>query len=222
MSRPSTLLLGAALLTLFSTAHADQPMLYPTGPAEDASFVRFVDGLDTPLSVIASKDARIELTPAASSTTWMPVKARSPLGATLQQGGQGKKIEVSVQPSEFVTVAAVYEGASGWRTETARETPTDFSAHKVSLGLMNLASECASASVKVAGREIAIVEDVAPRAIKRRQINPVALSVELYCQGTKTGEPADLGSLRAGERWTLMVRPTATGARLQPILDRMP
>ncbi|MGK0673788.1 MAG: alginate O-acetyltransferase AlgF [Halothiobacillaceae bacterium] len=201
-------------------AHAE-PKLYPTGPAEDAAFVRFVNALDGPLEVRAGKDARIELT-AESSTRWQAVKARTPLEATLGFGGKNEAVSVSVQPSEFVTVAAIPEGAAGWKVELGRESPTDFSAFKVSLGLLNLAADCPSATLKLTGKDVAIVEDVAPRTIKRRQINPVALSVELYCQGKRTGTPIDLGSLRAGERWTLLARPTREGTRIMPILDRMP
>lgn len=212
--------LALGLLTL-SPAHAE-PKLYPTGPAEDAAFVRFVDALGGPLEVRAGKDARLELSAENSSTSWQAVKARAPLKATLSHGGKSEAVEVSVQPGEFVTVAAIPDGASGWRVELGRESPNDFSAFKVSLGLLNLSADCPSATIKLTGKDVAIVEDVATRAIKRRQINPVALGVDLYCQGRRTGSPFDLGSLRAGERWTLLVRPTRKGTRIMPILDRMP
>lgn len=202
-------------------AHAE-PKLYPTGPAEDAAFVRFVNGLEGTLEIHAGKDARIALSSQNNSTSWQAVKARTPLAANLIHGGQSQAIEVSVQPSEFVTIAAIADGQAGWKVELGRETPSDFSALKVSLGLMNLAADCPSATIKLAGKDIGIVEDVAMRTIKRRQINPVALSVDLYCQGQRVGESVDLGSLRAGERWTLLVRPTRSGPRLMPILDRMP
>ncbi len=218
------LLIGSLALGLLAQFHAqaDEPKLYPTGPAEDASFIRFVDALGDSLEVRAGKDARIELSADNSSTTWQAVKARALLAATLHHGGQSQTIEVSVQPGEFVTVAAIPDGKSGWKAELGRETPSDFSAFKVSIGLMNLAADCPSATIKLAGKDVAIVEDATPRAIKRRQINPVALGVDLYCQGQRVGEPVNLGSLRAGERWTVLVRPTSEGPRLMPILDRMP
>lgn len=218
------LLTGAFIMGLLAhaPAHAVQPMLYPTGPAEDASFIRFVDALGAPLEIRAGKDARIDLGADNASTTWQAVKARTPLGATLIQGGKEQAVEVSVQPSEFVTVAAIPDGKGGWKAEIGRESPTDFSAFKVSLGLMNLADGCASAAVKVAGKDVAIVEDVAPKGMKRRQVNPLSLSVDLYCGGQRSGDSVNLGGLRAGERWTLLVHPTKDGARLMPILDRMP
>lgn len=216
------LLTGSIALGLVVLSVHAEPKLYPTGPAEDAAFVRFVDALDGPLEIRTGKDARIELTAESSSTSWQAVKARTPLAATLSHGGRSEDVKVSVQPSEFVTIAAIPDGASGWRVELGRESPTDFSAFKVSLGLLNLDANCPSATIKLTGKDIVIVEDVAPRSIKRRQINPVTLGVELYCQGKRTGPPIDLGSLRAGERWTLLVRPTSEGTQIMPILDRMP
>lgn len=213
-------LLALGLLAQYP-AHAE-PKLYPTGPVEDAAFVRFVNGLDGTLDIHAGRDARLDLTAENRSTSWQAVKARTPHKATFSHGGMSKAVEVSVQPGEFVTVAAVSEGASGWKVVLGRESPSDFSALKVSLGLLNLAPDCPSATIKLAGKDITIVQDVAPQAIKRRQINPVALGVDLYCQGQRIGVPVDLGSLRAGERWTLLVRPTSEGPRIMPILDRMP
>jgi len=216
-------LFGALMLGLTAqfSVHAAEPKLYPTGPSEDSAFIRFVGALDAPIEVRAGKDGRIELG-AHDSTTWQAVKARSPLGATLVNGGQNQAVEVTVQPSEFVTVAAIPDGKGGWKIETGRESPTDFSAFKVSLGLMNLADGCSSAAIKLAGKDVAIVEDVATKVIKRRQINPLPLSVELYCGGQRSGDAVNIGTLRAGERWTLLVHPGKDGARLMPVLDRMP
>jgi len=218
------LLTGAFVMGLLAhaPAHAVQPMLYPTGPAEDAAFIRFVDALGAPLEIRAGKDARIELGADHSSTTWQAVKARSPLGATLVHGGQNQAVDVSVQPGEFVTVAALPDDKGGWTAGIGRESPTDFSAFKVSLGLMNMAEHCSNAAIKIAGKDVAIVEDVAPKGMKRRQVNPLSLSVDLYCGGQRSGDPVNLGGLRAGERWTLLVHPARDGARLIPILDRMP
>ncbi len=216
-------MLGSLVLSLLAAfnAQAEEPKLYPTGPDADAAFIRFVDALSGPLEIRAGKDARIALN-ASNSSTWQAVRAGTSLALTLHHGGQSQAIEVSAQPSEFVTIAAIPDGKSGWKTEVCREAPSDFSAFKVSLGLMNMAQNCPSATIKLAGKDIAIVEDVPPGTIKRRQINPVALGVELYCQRQRTGEPKDLGSLRAGERWTVLVYPSSEGPRLLPMQDRMP
>ncbi len=216
-------LFGALVLGLTAqfSVHAAEPKLYPTGPSEDSAFIRFVGALDAPIEVRAGKDGRIELA-AHDSTTWQAVKAHSPLGATLVHGGQNQAVDVSVQPGEFVTVAALPDDKGGWTAGIGRESPTDFSAFKVSLGLMNMAEHCSNAAIKIAGKDVAIVEDVAPKGMKRRQVNPLSLSVDLYCGGQRSGDPVNLGGLRAGERWTLLVHPARDGARLIPILDRMP
>ncbi|MDD3609498.1 MAG: hypothetical protein PHI49_07080 [Halothiobacillaceae bacterium] len=221
MKHPRTLTLLGLGLCLAQGSTQAAPQLYETGPAEDAAFVRFIDALPTALDVRAGKGAHIALTPEERATTWQPVKARAALGATLEQGGRSEKVELSVEPSEFVNVVAVPDGA-GWRVEIGREKPDDFSAHKVSLGLLNLDTACSRASLRVAGKTVMIVEGVAPRETRRRQINPVALSVDLLCDGQPSGSPLDLGSLRAGERWTLLAHPSPAGTRLLPILDRMP
>jgi hypothetical protein len=201
---------------------AAEPRLYPTGPAEDAAFIRFVNALGAPVEIRAGKDAQIRLDADNSSTAWQAVKARLPLKADLIHAGRSQVVEVSVQPSEFLTVAILPDRKGGWKTELGRESPSDFSAFKVSLGLMNLAEDCVNAAIKVAGKDVIIVEGVKPSEMKRRQINPLPLSVDLYCGDQRIGDAVQLGSLRAGDRWTLLVHPNKAGARLMPILDRMP
>lgn len=201
---------------------AAEPALYPTGPAEDASFIRFVNTLANPLEVLSGKDARVQLDVDNSNTAWQAVKARTPLKATLVHGGQSHPVQVTVQPSEFVTIAAIPDGQGGWKVGIGKESPSDFSAFKVSLGLMNLSDHCGKATIKLAGKDVEIIADVAPEAIKRRQINPVNLAVDLYCDGQRSGDSVDLGGLRAGERWTLLVHPSKQGSQLMAIPDRMP
>jgi hypothetical protein len=46
--------------------------------------------------------------------------------------------------------------------------------------------------------------------------------VDLFCNGQKAQDAVDLGNLRAGSRWTLLVVPEGKGWRLMPVLDRMP
>ena len=94
------------------------PQLYDTGPAEDASIVRFVAAVPGVVEVATGRNATLSLDPQNASTTWQPVRARVALKATLLHAG-GKDVEVTVQPSEFVTLAAIpTEKAGGcghWR-----------------------------------------------------------------------------------------------------------
>lgn len=214
-------LAGLVAAVLPATALA-APQLYDTGPAEDASFVRFVAAVPGAVEVVAGRNARLPLDPQNASTTWQPVRARVALKATLHHAGGKQDVEVSVQPSEFVTLAAVPNGQGGWLVGVGREKPQDFSAHRVSLGLLNMAKGCADATLKLTGKDVVIVDKAQMGQVERRMINPVSLGVDLFCNGQKVQEAVDLGSLRAGARWTLLVLPEAKGWRLMPVLDRMP
>lgn len=218
-SKPVFALVVAGLLA--SGAAQAQPRLYETGPAEDASFVRFVSLLPDTLEVGAAGDGHLRLTPADASTRWQAVRANTPLTARLGHGDHHEEITLTVQPSEFVTVVGLEDGES-WSVGIGRESPEDFSAFRVSLGLLNLDPACAPAGLRLADGEIDIVTEVDHGQIRRRQINPVALDVQLTCDGQPTGEAVALGNLRAGDRWTILAHPTGHGPALTPVLDRMP
>lgn len=198
------------------------PQLYETGPAEDAAFVRFVVAVPGAVDVVAGGNARVVLDPQTTSTAWQSVRARAALKATLHHAGAKHDVDVTVQPGEFVTMAAIPNGQGGWQVGIGREKPQDFSAHRVSLGVLNLAKGCADATLKLAGKDVVIVNKAQMGQVERRMINPVSLGVDLFCNGQKVQESADLGNLRAGSRWTLFVLPEGKGWRLMPVLDRMP
>jgi hypothetical protein len=216
------LFLVSLVVAVLPTTVLAAPQLYETGPAEDASFVRFVAAVPGAVEVVVGRNARLPLDPQNASTTWQSVRARVALKATLQHAGGKQDVEVSVQPSEFVTLAAIPSGQGSWLVGVGREKPQDFSAHRVSLGLLNMAKGCADATLKLAGKDVVIVDKAQIGQVERRMINPVSLGVDLFCNGQKVQEAVDLGSLRAGSRWTLLVLPEAKSWRLMPVLDRMP
>lgn len=197
------------------------PQLYATGPAEDASFVRFVTAVPGAVEVTVGGGAKLTLDPQNASTSWQSVRARVALKATWHYAGGKQDVAVSVQPSEFVTLAAVPNGKGGWLMGVGREKPQDFSAHRASLGLLNMSKDCIDATLKLAGQDVVIVNKTQIGQVERRMINPVSLGVDLFCNGEKAQGPIDLGSLRAGSRWTLLVLPEGKSWRLMPILDRM-
>ena len=198
------------------------PLLYETGPAEDASFVRFVTAVPGSVDVVVGRTGRLTLDEKSPSTPWQSVRARVAQKATWQRAGEKQDVEVTVQPSEFVTLASIPDGKGGWVTVVGREKPQDFSALRVSLGLLNMAKSCSDATVKLAGKDVVIIDKAPVGQVERRMINPVSLGVDLFCNGQKAQEAVDLGSLRAGTRWTLVVVPEAKGWRLMPVPDRMP
>lgn len=216
---------GRAMLALwvsfFGTASATS-LLYPTGPTEDSAFVRFVQALPDTVVVETERGAKVTLTPEQRDTPWQAVAARTPLRATLRSMGRQEVVSVTVQPGEFVTVAAVPDAGSSWRLVQGREKPADFSALNVSLGVLNASARCPSATVKVAGRDTVVLANVTGTTVQRRQLNAVPLAVALWCGERSAGQAADLGVLRAGQRWTLLVVDEGTSTRLIPVLDRMP
>lgn len=197
-------------------AAADIP-LYPTGPAQDASFVRFVDGGAHPLEVSAAESsARLTLDAANPASHFFPVAAGKPVAGTLASGDARQKVSATVQPGEFVSIVAL-GGASkdgGLRAVTVREKPDDFNALKASVAFYDLDARCAAPALKVSGRDIVLLDGVAVGQVKRRQVNPVALSVQLACGGRPAGQPLSLGTLVAGQRYTVFLVPDGAQSRI--------
>lgn len=209
------------LLFLGQTTHAAQPQLYPTGPSEDASYIRFLNALPDVLEVRSSNGSRIELTPNDSSNPWQAVKANAPLNADLSSNGRSQKVSIRVKPSEFVTVSVIQDIKNVWRVVEVREYSPDFSSLKVAFGLVNLIPDCPSASARLTGKSVVIVDNVAYSTLVRRMVNPVSLGVDVYCGDKRVGESVSL-NLRSGERWSLFAYPLGEGVRLMPVLDKLP
>ncbi|RKP54858.1 cell division protein FtsQ [Pararobbsia silviterrae] len=226
---------GLALSGLGLFAHgacaADIP-LYPTGPAEDASFVRFVDGGAKPVEVTAAESkARLTLDAAQPATRFFPIAARKPIAGTLTRGGAHQDVSATVLPGEFVSIVAL-DGADGadkgtgkggdkgsdkggaLHVVTIREKPDDFNALKASVAFYNLDARCAAPTLKVPGRDIVLLDGVSVGQTKRRSVNPVALSVQLVCGGQSAGEPLNLGTLVAGQRYTVFLVPAGAHSRI--------
>ena len=206
---------GFGSFVLPATA-ADIP-LYPTGPAQDSSFVRFVDGSSHAIDVTAAgSKARLSLDAASPATHFFPIAAGKPVSGTLSAGSTRQDVSATVQPGEFVSIVALdgAEKAGGIHTVTVREKPDDFNALKASVGFYNVDASCAAPTLKVPGRDIVLLDGVAVGQGKRRQVNPVALSVQLNCGGQPVGQPLSLGTLVAGQRYTVMLVPEGAHSRI--------
>lgn len=213
-SRLSGFLLGGLALSALSIAGlasaADIP-LYPTGPAQDSSFVRFVDGGSHPVEVTsAGSKARLALDAANPASHFFPIAAGKPVGGMLASGGTHQDVSATVQPGEFVSIVAL----DGTHAVTVREKPDDFNALKASVALYNLDARCAAPALKVAGRDIVLLDGVAVGQGKRRQVNPVTLSVQLVCGGQAVGQALSLGTLVAGQRYTVFLVPAGAQSRI--------
>lgn len=205
--------LAAFGVFLQPAAAADIP-LYPTGPAEDSSFVRFVNGASHPVDVTsAGSKAHLSLDAANPASRFFPIAAGKPVAGTLTAGGAHQDVAATVQPGEFVSIVALdgVNKAGGLPTVTVREKPDDFNALKASVAFYNLDAGCATPTLKVPGRDIVLLDGVAVKAAKRRQVNPVALSVQLVCGGQPAGQPLSLGTLVAGQRYTVFLVPAGAG-----------
>lgn len=199
----------AASLPALATQAAEIP-LYPTGPAEDSAFVRFVNATDGALEIqAAGSQARLSLPTDKPASGFMPVAANKPVKGTLVGASQRTDVAVTVKPSEFATVIALGKNAN----LVIKESPDDFNAMRASLALYNADPACRQAGLRTSGRNVGIFDGVAPGQAKRRLINPVAVTVELTCGGKPQGAPRELGALEAGQRYTVLAIPGAQGTR---------
>lgn len=213
----------AALLCIVPalTAGAAETALYETGPAEDSSFLRFVNGTESDASVSAAGPGDTQssarstvLSIAAPATGFMPVRAGNPMRGTLMQAGKQVPLDTTVVPGEFVTVIATSDAQGALQARTVREQPDDFNALKASIAFYNVAPACPDASLQVAGRTTLLFENIADGQSSRRSINPIKLGVQLLCGGKPSGAALPLDTLVAGERYTVIGVPGGGTPRL--------
>ena len=204
--------LGGLLLMLASLAGSTlvcaETQLYETGPAEDSSYVRFVNATENPLTITSSKkSAKLVLNALKDglATKFFAVKSGTELSATVQ--GKAGKITVKVvgKAWEYITIAIVPDGATRIKTVLVNETPTDFNAMRASLALLNLDATCASAVMQGGAKHVTVLDQVKPYSVQRRLVNPVKLTATVSC-GDKTADAAvDMSQLQAGERYSVLL-----------------
>jgi hypothetical protein len=212
--------MAAVLGAVSMTAHAADIPLYPSGPAEDSSFVRFINTTDAPIELKASgSKTTLALTPAKPDSGFMPVAAGKPVKGQLVRGSQQADVDVTVKPGEFATVLGLSSATGALTTQVVRESPDDFNALKASLAFYNIAPDCKQAGLQAAGRNVAIFSDVPTGQAKRRLINPVSMSVQLMCAGKASGAPLAIGMLVAGQRYSVFASPSAKGPHLSVATD---
>ncbi|MEI2414860.1 alginate O-acetyltransferase AlgF [Orrella sp. JC864] len=214
-------LLGAAALCA-GAAQAAEPALYETGPAQDSSFIRFIDAGAQGLEVTArGSQARLTLDSGQPASPFMAVGAGKPVQGSLRSGQDSREVSVSVEPGQFVSVIATRAPQGGLETVVLHEQPDDFNALRASVAFYNLDAQCPEAALQVAGRDARLFENVAHGQAVRRQVNPVALSLQALCGGQPSGEPLQMGTLAAGERYTVILARQDGGARLFHVIDSL-
>jgi alginate O-acetyltransferase complex protein AlgF len=218
-----TLSTVCAIAALFSSINvlAAEFALYPTGPAEDAAFIRFVNASTVALDVIAQDgQPPMRLETAQPVSLFFPVQSSSPVKGTLVSGAQKLVMDLKIEPGEFATVIAVPDG-TGIKQVAVREQPDDFNGLKASLAFFNVDASCAEASLRPAGRSADLFKSVPIDSLQRRSINPVSLSVQLVCANANVGPALDLGELKAGERYSVLLVPSIGGSRLLNATDTL-
>jgi alginate O-acetyltransferase complex protein AlgF len=220
--RATQALSGLLCLASLSVAQAAEIPLYPTGPSEDAAFLRFVNASEGVLQLTAAgSGASLRLEGEQRASDFLTVPANKPVQGSLNVGEQQHTLDVSVAPGEFASVVAIAQAGQPLQVLTVREQPDDFNALKASLAFYSLDAQCVDAGLQVAGRSVDIFKAVANGSLARRSINPLNLSVQLRCDGAAVGEPLALGDLAAGQRYTLFLVPSAQGPRLFQALDNL-
>jgi len=214
-------ILLALPLLLASAAASAEVALYPTGPSEDSAFLRFVNVAPGVLKMEASgSKASLDLSDARKVSDYLSVPANKAIKGTLSRAGQTSALDLQVAPGEFATVFAFDDGGK-ISQRVVREQPDDFNALKASLAFVSLDPACQGASLRPAGRNADLFKDAADGSVQRRSINPVKLSVQLVCANTNVGNPLDLGELKAGERYSVMLLPGAQGPQLLSTTDTL-
>ncbi|MFV3383259.1 alginate O-acetyltransferase AlgF [Pseudomonas sp. NY15354] len=212
----ASLLLSLAGALVAGTAQAEIA-LYPTGPSEDSAFLRFVNATPGALQLVAAgSSASLELKTTNSVSDYLSVPAGKAIKGTLKQAAGNAPLDLSVAPGEFATVVAL-----PGRQVVVREQPDDFNGLKASLAFINVDPACSGASLRPAGRNADLFKDAPEGSVQRRSINPVKLSVQLVCANANVGAPVDLGELKAGERYSVMLLPGEKGPQLLATTDTL-
>ncbi|RMR14280.1 alginate O-acetyltransferase AlgF [Pseudomonas syringae group genomosp. 3] len=213
---------SVAALLIGVQAQAADIGLYPTGPAQDSAFIRFINATAAPLQVVAQEgQAPLQLDAAKPVSLFFPVQASSSIKGTLISGEKKLPMDVSVEPGEFATVVLTTQPDGSLAPVTVREQPDDFNGLKASLAFFSLDAGCVEASLRPAGRTADLFKAIPTGTLQRRSINPVSLSVQLVCANATVGAPLDLGDLKAGERYSVLLVPSATGPRLLSATDTL-
>ncbi|QHJ01539.1 cell division protein FtsQ [Xylophilus rhododendri] len=193
-------------------AYAAGPKLYDTGPSQDSAFVRFVNAAPERLEVVSGQ-ARLPLPADKPVSDYLSVKPNSDIGGNFEGGARRGPVKVRIAPGAFATVVALPGAdAKALNTVVITESPDDFNGLKSAIAFYNFDAGCKAAGLQSAGKAVGIFNGLAEKTVQRRMVNPIALAVQPTCEGKPRGAPVDLGQLKAGERYSLLLVPAGAGA----------
>ena len=141
----------ATLLASVSAYSADIP-LYPTGPEQDAAFLRFANGTPGELKLVADgSKASLVLNGDKAVSAFLPVVGGDkPIKGVLSSAGKNTDFSVKVAPGEFATVVVLADAKGAMRQLVVREVPDDFNALKASLAFINADTALSPPSTRLA------------------------------------------------------------------------
>jgi hypothetical protein len=227
MNRAIRLPLLAALCALVPVATVAATKLYDTGPAQDLALVRFVNASAQPLTVQSGSNsggakASIVVAPAAPVTDYQPARSDAPVTGQWQSGSRTLPISLRVKAGGSASAVAWTDGSGNLAGTSFTEEPPAFDPLRASLAFYNADARCTAASLVSSPAKVAIFEKQAASASARRAINPVRLVVEASCNGQPVEGTVDLGSLQAGQRYSVFLVPAGRNAsRLIGLQDRI-
>jgi alginate O-acetyltransferase complex protein AlgF len=100
-------------------------------------------------------------------------------------------------------------------------SPRTFDPLRASLAFYNADARCTAGVQASSPATRPIFENQAALAHARRAVNPVKLVVQATCNGRPVDGTVDLGSLQAGQRYSVFLVPAGKGSRLIGLQDRI-
>ena len=194
------------LLAAAGAAGAAGPArLYDSGPAHGAGFIRIANVSNGTISITPAGRARIEIgAQDALRVTRFEGIVPGKIAASIRAGKQTKKLDVAIAANELVTVAIGVAANGVIVTTVFREMPQDFNALRASIALFGVDKSCASARL-VAEKDTVVIAGVTPGSLGRKAVNPVKVSLAVFCADQPAGLPAEPGPLEAGERYSVLI-----------------
>jgi alginate O-acetyltransferase complex protein AlgF len=221
MSRARCLPLVAALCAAVPAASFAGPRLYDTGPAQDIALVRFVNAGPQPLRVHSRAKTSLEVPPSAPVTDYLPARSDAPVTGQWQLGGSKLPISLRVKSGGSASAVAWPDADGKLAGASFAEEPAQFDPLRASLAFYNADARCTAGLQATSAGNPAIFENQAALAHARRAVNPVKLAVQATCNGRAVEGTVDLGSLQAGQRYSVFLVPAGKGSRLIGLQDRI-
>lgn len=199
--------LAAGLVSAGAALAMQETKLYETGPSTISGYVRFVNAASGTVSVSTGTGALVlDTGDGQRIARFQAVPARQKVAAQVRSGDKTRKVELTVEPEEFVTIAILANASLA-----LRDKPQEFNALKADIAFYNADPACAQGILKAGAKKTVVFSGVSPGNVVRRSVNPVTAVLEAVCGDVPAGAPVDLGALQAGGRYSVVLIPDGSG-----------